>query len=199
MILTVEEMAKNVSKVYYGSSDWEKFEGSQWYYRASQAVSQLASRYGLSLNTTANVVAALSPRCPWQSNLRDAENVIKFKQEAVVTTYHNNLRIACQVLSGMVFRLNGPKTSAFAELLENPDADVVCIDTHAISIALGYKATDERINQYGKGYGNDRVRQAYRIVSCEVGVKPSTVQAICWVSWRDRIKGLGGRKIEAVV
>ena len=66
----------SILAVFFAATDLEKINGVQWYNVAQNASGAMAERYGISLETVAGVVAALSPNNRWERNLRDADNLI---------------------------------------------------------------------------------------------------------------------------
>ena len=60
-----------------------------------------------------------------------------------VATYNHNKDKAWQIVHGIdsLEVLKGDKTRSFYECILNPSCDSVCIDSHAINIALGRQET----------------------------------------------------------
>lgn len=82
--------------------------------------------------------------------------------------------------------VGGPKVTAFAQLLADPDgSDAVCIDRHAIrAYQGGYEADSDHgeVNISRSMY--NKVAQGYRIAAPMKGWKASTMQAVAWVTMR---------------
>lgn len=51
--------------------------GRDWYPLARKVARQLATRYGVSVDTAAGVIAALSPRCSWAENMAAGETILR--------------------------------------------------------------------------------------------------------------------------
>ena len=66
----------NINAIYSLSTIQEKIDGANWYESAHKIALNLADNYGLTLQTAAGVIAALSPRNKWTRNVIDAENLI---------------------------------------------------------------------------------------------------------------------------
>lgn len=51
--------------------------GRDWYPLARKVSRQLATRYGVGVDTASGVIAALSPRCSWSENMGAAESILR--------------------------------------------------------------------------------------------------------------------------
>ena len=181
---TTSTLVKHIVWAFNHATLEEKAEGIDWYFTANKVAAGLAELHGISVKKTSLVISALSPATDWDKNVIDAGNFIE-DTNAVVSTYGNNKRIAARALSGEVEELNGKKTRAFAKLIENPYADEVVIDRHAISVALGHKSDDTE-RRYYASTGYDLMVGAYHAAAVKLNLKASELQAIVWVSYRNR-------------
>lgn len=186
------EMVAHILYAWEETSRSEKEGGRHWYETAHQQCQAVAERTGQPVRVVCEVVAALSVGCPWEGNIKQAEELIKHGDAAVVVTYRQQKRTALGILNG-TGGLHGPKVTAFALLLEDPTASFVTIDRHAVDVALGYRADKtERQRLVGTAVGYERVVEAYREAARVLGESPSTIQAATWMWWRKKVKR-GGR------
>lgn len=176
----------NILKCYAAATETERADGLSWYPRARRYAEDLGGRYGVPARVVSGVIAALSPMTGWDQNLIDAENLLKRGGRAKVTTYKANRRKAARILRGAEpsKNLGRFKTLSFFECIEGNPAQV-CIDRHASAIAYGRNLNDaERGALVGVTY--ERLQNAYRSAARAVNLKPYELQAITWVSWRNK-------------
>lgn len=135
----------NILAVFFASTDLELINGADWYPAANKAAAIMACRYGITLNTAAGVIAALSPNNRWERNLVDADSMIRAystggyhaADSIKVGTYHANKSKALNILSGIncLDILGGLKVRAFFDCIIGGDS--VCVDGHAYAIWAG--------------------------------------------------------------
>ena len=149
---------------------------SDWYAQTRSEVRALAKRNGITLSKAAGIVAALSPRTRWSTNIRKAEDVI--------TTGHTfgfqaPVRKARRILEGArpLDALNGPKERSFYRNIMG-DNEAVTID---IWMARAF------------GIEHAEVPGLYETLAdvvCKVAakhdVRPATMQAAIWTQVRGR-------------
>ena len=199
---------RNIIAVYDLATTGERQEGIEWYNRANRVAAAIASEHGISLETAAGVIAALSPNNRWERNIVDAENVIRAytvggAEEAAnvkVCTYGKMRDKAIQILEATSIIhhddiLNGRKITAFYRCIIG-DQEAVCIDGHAYSIWFGDRLTMKQVPNIGKKlYAeivSDYVEAAWFLSgNGENGQSVSAyeVQAITWCAWR-RLHGV---------
>jgi hypothetical protein len=175
-------MVSNILSVYALSTAEEKADGLIWYNQAHAWASSAAAAYGVSIDKVAQVIAALSPLTPWDRNLFLAAYALEQWADglpAKLPTLSMNWQRARDVLDGKDLAWQ-PKTEAFWHLIADPndDAGWVCIDSHAIGIALNLGAGTYKVGS--KSY--QQVAEAYRIAADSVGLLPQHLQAITWVA-----------------
>ena len=204
---TVDETigTANIIAVYALATSGERVEGMEWYNRANRVAATIASEHGISLETAAGVIAALSPNNRWERNIVDAENVIRAfsiggaeeAENVRVCTYGKMRTKAIQILEATSIVdhasiLNGRKITAFYECIIGR-TDAVCIDGHAYSIWFGDRLTMKQVPNIGKKLYAEIVSdyvQAARILSENgTSVTAFEVQAITWCAWR-RLHGV---------
>ena len=199
---------RNILGVFALATAGELQEGLEWYHRANRVAGEIASAHGISLETAAGVIAALSPNNRWERNIVDAENVIRAysiggceeAENIKVCTYGKMRTKAIQILECMniddhVDILKGRKITAFYECIIGRE-DSCCIDGHAYSIWFGDRLTMKQVPNIGKRlYAeimSDYVEAAE--ILRETGSRFADltayeVQAITWVTWR-RLHGI---------
>ena len=200
---------RNILAVYDLATSGERVEGMEWYNRANRVAATIAAEHGISLETAAGVIAALSPNNRWERNIVDAENVIRAfsiggaeeAENVKVCTYGKMRTKAIQILEATSIVdhasiLNGRKITAFYECIIGR-MDAVCVDGHAYSIWFGDRLTMKQVPNIGKKLYAEIVSdyvEAARILSepGTLGVGTVTafeVQAITWCAWR-RLHGV---------
>ena len=199
---------RNILAVYDLATTGERREGMEWYNRANRVAADIASEHGISLETAAGVIAALSPNNRWERNIVDAENVIRAysiggceeAENVKVCTYGKMRTKAIQILECMniddhVDILKGRKITAFYECIIGRE-DSCCIDGHAYSIWFGDRLTMKQVPNIGKKLYAEIVSdyvEAAEILR-ETGSRfghltAYEVQAVTWVTWR-RLHGI---------
>ena len=196
---------RNILAVYDLATSGERVEGMEWYNRANRVAATIAAEHGISLETAAGVIAALSPNNRWERNIVDAENVIRAfsiggaeeAENVKVCTYGKMRTKAIQILEATSIVdhasiLNGRKITAFYECIIGR-MDAVCVDGHAYSIWFGDRLTMKQVPNIGKKLYAEIVSdyvEAARILSENgTSVTAFEVQAITWCAWR-RLHGV---------
>ena len=197
----LELYVANIKSCYYQALQYPTIAecGLNWYSEAKSIAIKLAIRYHTSIEIACGVIAALSPNNRWQRNLIDADLLLKHwkvgdKLESFkVATYNHNKDKAWQIAHGIdpLEVLKGEKTRAFYQCLLNPsNSHSVCVDSHAINIALGLQKTIAQTptltsDKYGL------LVQAYKLATHEINqeslessVLPLQVQAVTWTLYR---------------
>jgi hypothetical protein len=165
----------------------------------------LSSSSGYSLEQTVGVVAALSPRNKWETNMTDAIACIrrhrqisnnKHKEgeihplggvigpeQVTVSTFRQNKLKAWRILEGEKPEdvLGGPKVRAFyRNILMVEDGSCVTIDGHAINIYRGEVSVGPVVNL--KEY--ELIANTYREAARYVGLMPHQLQGITWLAYK---------------
>ncbi len=192
----------NILGVYHLANAADRADGGQWYGAAYRVCDAIAAQYGVHVNTVAGVVAALSPRNRWGRNIADAENLVKLytaggtdaAASCKVCTFASGKRKALQILAENIANpdairaiLNGPKLVEFFTCIVDDRPDV-CIDGHAYAIWVGERITLADVPAISKRL-RETIKADYIEAADLLGVSPSTLQAITWVTWR-RLHGL---------
>ena len=186
---------RNILAVYYQASEYDRQTGMDWYDRAYIIAENLAILYNIEVRQAAGVIAAISPRVSWSRNVILAEQLISgYKKSLPVEMYTKGIMAdgcgkAHQILKGnapVSTILKGNKVRAFYICILTPEmTEAVCVDTHAISIALGFRCKDKdtaKIFKSEKLY--NEIAEAYRNAAVVAGIRPHQMQAVTWVTWR---------------
>lgn len=187
-------LESNILTAYQAAGEVDSQEGLYWYFKAHDIAGTLGAQYGVGAECAAYVIAALSPNNPWETNVANADmllaRIIRGKIESHgYTTFNGNVEKAKNIVRAFLEgdsrwreNLRGPKVTAFARLIADPElADVVVIDTHAAHIAIGKTFPWGELRMTPKQLA--RIADAYRAVADEVGLRACELQAITWV-WK---------------
>ncbi len=68
---------RQILKVYRSATADEIDHGMKWYAIAKRDATKIAKQFGVSVNTTVGVIAALSPNLGWSVNLKSARYLIE--------------------------------------------------------------------------------------------------------------------------
>lgn len=174
----------NVLRVFKAATRQQRREGIGWYRHAHGVAASLDS----DVVRAAGVIAALSPRMSWARNVELAGRA--YAEGKASGALGRSCAAADAILAGAhpVDVLHGPKVRAFFTLILDPaDDHTVCVDRHAIDVAVGHKLVDtdrsvlfplDRRGLY------ERFARCYRRAGKQLGVLPAQVQAVTWVTWR---------------
>jgi len=185
----LEVTLKHLERYYKAALQVEITEGLLWYQKAHDVMRLLADKYKIPIDVSIAVCSALSPRCIWEQNIKDAENVFKYhigkrKGNVSVTTYGQNLRKALNILesnNSQVF--SAPKTSNFFQnILDPTDNNYVTIDGHAINAYYGKPGKVK--NKYFTPKHYERIARAYKKLAAKYNLLPCQIQAIIWLSFK---------------
>jgi hypothetical protein len=198
----------SILATYFQSSETDRQTGRQWYNNAHDICVTLGDKYGVHSDIVAGVIAALSPNNRWESNVIDAEIMLRAWAAEIdyssvkVATYSNNKDKAATIIDCNLNReqivkvLRGNKTVAFFLCIaSNGDSDTPCIDGHAYNVWNGTVSTLKEVPSLSdKTFRiiQDAYRDAAKIISTVTGEYHSAaqVQAITWVAYRRIHKGI---------
>lgn len=191
----------SILAVFFSANDFETISGAKWYEAAQDAAATIATRYSVSADTVAGVIAALSPNNRWERNLRDADNLIgaytlggySDALEVKTSTYGPNRIKALTILEGVapLEVLGGLKVRAFYSCIIG--GGDVCIDGHAYAIWRGERiSTSSTPKISAKLYSAitaDYARAAATINSVlGTTYRACQVQSITWLVWHRLVK-----------
>lgn len=200
---------------HFNKATPEEFRnGMTWYEDAHHMAKGVSADTGVPMHKVAGLVANYSPQTHWGDNMRAASVVARANKGVGGSgsgyfASHGQRRAADKILHEADHWsdvLKGRKINAFGHLIEHggnkDDNDPqVCVDRHAMSVALNHRVTDREYAQSGiknKGtyekYSNAYREAARRISNSKpfkdagVKVQPHHVQAITWLV-RQRLNG----------
>lgn len=175
--------AENIVAVFNDATPAEYDEGMRWYgdqYRHAIALSPDDVWRG------AGIIAVYSPNNHWDRNIAMATQTLL--TGTVRTDYFpNQVEKAQRILDGefALDVLTGDKERAFcAAIATNGESDIATIDRHAHDIAQGRVFTDNE-RKIGKRLFRTMVMH-YQQAAMEVGIATAQIQAVTWVTWRNR-------------
>jgi hypothetical protein len=158
--------------------------GLAWYDRARGEAEQMAAETGLSVRQCAGIIAALSPRCQWASNVAGAWKMARAaatgELEPVICGTLDNRRKAWRIAQGEDpgAVLSGPKMRAFfANILG--DVESVTVDVWAAAAAEGGKTKQAPVRRRYL-----LLAESFRRVAERHGMAPRDVQAAVWTVYR---------------
>lgn len=170
-------------------------DGLDWYENARRFCAGIGRPYGLSVESTAGALAALSPQVSWDVQTAWAPAILDaWKQGAPILPgpgYGRNRAKAARILDGAppLDVLGGPKVRAFYRSIVSAGAtDAVCIDRHAWAIAGGgpaLKLTDKRYREAARAYVDAAAALRAAFPELAPSLTAARVQALTWVWWRD--------------
>jgi hypothetical protein len=181
----------NIIDVYASATDDQWSHGVNWYRHAHEVATMLADG---DVRTGAGLLAALSPQTSWWLNVELASDA--FESGSPSRHVGDALSKAAKILAGIdpseVLPM-GRKTGHFyRSILDPSDPVAVCIDRHAHDVAVGVPYGDEPRGLSAKGRYS-LLAHCYWEASQRLDMLPSTVQAVTWVVWRDRLAGMSTR------
>ena len=191
--LTRTKTVNNILRVYDSSPHAIKYDAKDWYTEARVFATDLYNKASgwhesLSFAKVCGIIAALSPQKSWSENKRIAESFLTTGKAYHTKMLKDKARDILDLSSSeneieeISDILKGNKISNFFLNIFSGVADAVTIDTHATHIAVNdvtirpYPMTTNQYNFFV---------QCYRIAGAKRGVKPSVMQAITWVAWRE--------------
>jgi hypothetical protein len=184
--------ASNIEAVLATATDEDRSQGIGWYPRAGRIVAGIAAWTGLPSDRVAAIMAALSPRNPWNWNVQDtaafAHAIATGGDMPSATTFTVNRVTAWRLgTGGADWRTAALKVRSFVANILG-DTEAVTVDVWAIRVAQGgeYDGGSIAAGRYRA------MADAYRLVAPRHGLAPCELQAVTWVT-ADRI-GLGSKR-----
>lgn len=188
----MEDMVARILDAYDKASASDMAEGERWYETARITAEALSAGTNISPAQAAGVIAALSPRVRWESNVRAAAEIIRAARRDPdanppnVAGYYRNVKKAWKIATGWSPEnvLGGPKVTSFYSNICG-DEQSVTVDVWAARLAEG---CSNKNGPSGKRY--ERIADAYRMAASARDVSPMIMQATTWVFTR-RTFGIG--------
>lgn len=183
-------IAQNFRSVYSAMIKNEKaFELSQWYREAHEICAVLSEHYKIPFEVVAGVMAVTSPQTNVTRNINLTTRLCASYRAGKLHTDDFKyipafIEKAIKMLeSGKVFpHLRGDKVVSFYNNIIG-NVDCVTLDVHMLNIAInGLSCTldSNRMDYKVTGNAYTMIADILRLVSSEVGLKPSELQALLW-------------------
>jgi GNAT superfamily N-acetyltransferase len=187
----------NIVHAYSVATEQQKAQGMRWY--ADAGLLGAAIAHG-DHHLGAGLLSAYSPQTSWPINMFNAARSVEMgrpigpHEGTTVMTSHANA--ARKIMDGASFdeALPGPKTNAFARLIETEGKDKpddpfgeVVVDRHAVSVAAGERLSDKEPVPIGDDRYYQVVADEYRKAAIDASrregytISPSQMQAITWL------------------
>lgn len=176
--MTVDHAAHIMTVLRRATVD-DAAEGISWYERAYEIAEEVGNP-----STGAGILSALSPRMPWDRNVKLARLAFTIPLTGgALGASIEKVNLIREGADPTVALGKGLKTLSFYQnILDPSDPITVTVDTHAIKVA--------GINRDSVGKGlYHAIANGYREVADYVGLLPQQVQAITWTTYR-REKGI---------
>ena len=206
----------NVVSHYDRATPAEREFGENWYKDIHEHSKHIASDTGVSMNQMAGIIANYSPQTHWGENMTTAAKVVRTKKAVGgklqkiddegksrgVMASAKQKTAAQRMLDGEDYDsvLKGHKVRAFAHLIEHGgDRDHtkprVCIDRHALSVAIGKRVGDPEFQESGlkgkKRYAEvektyidaaDKINKRPENIAKGYKIQPHQLQAVTWLT-----------------
>lgn len=201
-------------------ASWERADaecrrqGRDWYLSTHRLVTDLATVADVSIAEVAAIMAVLSPRSAWNTNVTNTAATLVEAGHLSADQAVDILRAHGYSPRDGVWRMDGPrglgrsvakaraiattrtivgnvtgqKVLSFYNNIANPKhSDAVTIDAWAAAVAIGRRLTTAEMGSMtAKQY--TRVADAYRIVAAELRMRAHVLQAACWCEIRGRAR-----------
>jgi len=177
------QIRKNLQAIYKTTTKQEQRNGKQWYKTANSLALEIAQATGnaYTLETVAEVIAALSPRNKWERNILDAQNVLTAHQNGIhpneinVCTFNGNKAKAFDIAQGFdQIKDTAKKTFAFTKNILL-DGDFVTIDLWHLRACFGTTITTGLTPKAYETIQRITIQEAQK-----VGLTGYEFQAIIW-------------------
>ena len=180
----------NILSIYNSASEHALRTGLSWYSDAHATAKRLGGGREKHVARNAGIIAAMSPLMTWESNKQAAERIVSSRGKATEGIgLKANLKKANLIYSGAdpMDVLKGNKVIAFYQTILNPYGDIIpVIDRHAFDVAVGEVTSNARRNALAKNGVYHEFASAYREAAIIAGIGSAQMQAVTWVSWRER-------------
>lgn len=175
--VTLETVTRRILATFDRATPADIERGARWYDVAGQLAAELAGP-DLTLEQSASVIAALSPRTPWARNVAGAVSLIRTGDAPGCLRRNVDTARRAMTAGFDTFGARAPKTAAFARNITG-DRESVTVDVWACRAA---SLDDELITRAGAYVA---VAHAYRLAARRRGVDPATMQATTWIVARN--------------
>jgi hypothetical protein len=175
----MRDTVRRILNAYSAATPQEMAAGAVWYPNARELAYELAGEYVMG----AGVIAALSPQIQWDRNVMLARDAFNGSFHGQVGDAIGKARRCMQSEDPDTVLPRGKKTWHFYHCILNPATqEHVTIDRHAAHIALGRATAKIGVKLYRE------VAEAYFDAARMIGRPPAEVQAVTWVSIRNKAR-----------
>lgn len=183
---THAEMVARIVETFHRATPTDIEAGTRWYDDGQTMVDELAVRANVTREHVAAVMAHLSPRTRWARTVTGTYSLILTGVPGEGHMTRNIERAQAALKSNdPLSTLHGPKTRRFARNLLG-DREAVAVDVWALRVALGPTSdVDVQNVNLTRGGRYAAVETAYRAAARELGVDPTTAQAVTWIVARN--------------
>ena len=186
---TTDRLRKMVDRL--DRSDWQ--EGMAWYFEAHSIAQGIGRLYGCGVTKAAGVIATLSPRIAWETNVDEAREIFEYGEDWGYVSLRRNVDKALWLTEPEVDNdyaerlISGRKVRAFYRNIRYPATSLdVTLDGWMYD-ALNLPVTDNGNPKYLERRGvYDAISDGFRIVAADHGILPHQLQAAIWLSVRSR-------------
>lgn len=205
--MTVDDLAANIMTVWSKRTDLDRAAGEGWYLAAHAVARDIGQIVApnrprdIQEVIGSGILAVLSPRLGWGRNVAIAETVAR-KPDASGATRVNlgkaylvkqagqdDTLTNTDCINAVHSLVSGLKVSSFFRAIlwaETPDhrPGQAVIDVHALSVAIGLRASDRHYGNLSVRDRYGKVSAAYKFAAASAGVSLDVMQATTWVTWR---------------
>lgn len=144
-----------------------------WYRESRRTARALARKHGCTVATAAGVIAALSPRIRWSTNVLGADHILAGGNTG--PGFNSNVEKACRIRDGErpLSVLGGPKVTAFYRAIMG-DRDACVIDVWMWR-AMGLKPGE---------WPYEKAERVIRKAAAQAGLPVADFQALVWTQVR---------------
>jgi hypothetical protein len=182
----VARYKRNLYKAFTRATPADIREGLAWYPTAVAGCLVWSKAFELPAETIACMIAAVSPRCDWTSNLRIVFELLSGQSIVTHGALPLNVRKARAIHQAKAVTVDNyyklaPKVRAFAKNLQGQSWHVT-IDRHAAQCAMNDATFTGGVTPAAYLVFAD----CYREVAYTLGYRPCDFQAILWCAWKRR-------------
>jgi hypothetical protein len=160
-------------------------QGVGWYAEAREVAARVARNRGVTLEAGACIIAALSPRKPWERNISEA---IEYSLGVDPRTMLGQITACDRIVEAdnagldpfdavVVEGSTAMKTPSFARNIAG-DQSAVTVDVWMMKAAGITDRDAPTVVQYRE------ISEAVRLIALDRGLEPAQVQAIAWIGAR---------------
>jgi hypothetical protein len=179
-----EPLTRRATAEYRSATAKQIEEGHAWYPSAHQIARDQATEHLVTIEVSAGILAALSPRLSWGKNVMYAERMLSSLGTLDHGALGRSLAHGRAIYNGAdpLDVLKGPKTRAFyLAILTGGESPDPVIDTHAWSMLTGQRGTNPPTDKQYRDGARCMTNAAQRL-----GLNVHDVQATTWLTWRAR-------------